>query len=121
MNEIYWLTRLGELDGVFGALWIIPTCIFFIILVSLPIFGEDWNDKFKDMLNKWAWRLIVLIIIGVICDAFTPSKKDVLLIYGLGTTIDYVKSNDNAKQLPDKAVEALTKYIETLNNEKKDK
>jgi len=120
MNEIYWLTRLGELDGVFCFLWIMPTILSSFIVIALPIFGEDWNDKFKDMLKKWAWRLIILIVIGVIGDAFTPSKKDVLLIYGLGGTIDYVKSNDKAKELPDKVVDALTRYVDTIAKEEQE-
>ena len=63
--------------------------------------------------------IIVVMIIGIIGDAFTPSKKEVLLIYGLGSTIDYVKSSDKAKELPDKAVEALTRYIDSIEKEEK--
>ena len=36
-----------------------------------------------------------------------PMKNDALLIYGVGCTIDYIKSNDKAKQLPDKCIKAL--------------
>jgi hypothetical protein len=43
-----------------------------------------------------------------------------LLIYGLGTTVDYIKSNDKAKELPDKAVDALTRYIDTISKEDKE-
>jgi len=117
MNEIYWLTRVGELDMVFGTMWILAIVAFVIMLVALPIFGEDWNDEFKNMLKKWAVRMAVLFCIGIIGDAFVPSKKDVLLIYGLGTTIDYVKSNDKAKQLPDKAVDALTRYLDEISKD----
>jgi hypothetical protein len=48
-----------------------------------------------------------------------PSKKDMLLIYGVGGTIDYIKNNDTAKQLPDKVVIALDKYFDTLNEDNK--
>ena len=47
------------------------------------------------------------------------SKNEVLLIYGVGGTIDYIKSNDTAKQLPDKCIKALDKRVENLNEEKK--
>ena len=36
-------------------------------------------------------------------------KNDALLIYGVGCTIDYIKSNDKAKQLSDKCIKALDK------------
>lgn len=44
--------------------------------------------------------------------------KEAFMIWGLGGTIDYIKSNDTAKQLPDKCIEALDKWVETLNENK---
>ena len=41
------------------------------------------------------------------------------MIYGVGDTIDYVKSNNTAKQLPDKCIEALDKWVSSLNEEEK--
>ena len=119
MSEIYWLTRIGALDTVFSFIWIAPCIAIGIIVVSLPIFGEDWNDKFKDMLKKWLWRFIVVMCIGIVGDAFTPSKNEVLMIYGIGGTIDYIKSNDKAKELPDKVVDALTRYVDSIEEDKK--
>jgi hypothetical protein len=43
------------------------------------------------------------------------------MIYGVGGTIDYIKSNDKAKKLPDKCIEALDKYLDNINKEEKDK
>ena len=43
-----------------------------------------------------------------------------MVIYGLGGTIDYIKSNDKAKKLPDKVVNALTRYIDYVEKEKND-
>ena len=121
MSEIYWLTRIGALDGVFCFLWIAPCIAIGVMLIALPIFGEDWNDKFKDMLKKWLWRFIVVMCIGIVGDAFTPSKNEVLMIYGIGGTIDYIKSNDKAKELPDKVVDALTRYVDSIEKDEKDK
>lgn len=120
MNEIYWLTRIGELDSVFGFLWIAPCIVIEVMILALTIFVDELDDEFKDMLKKWLWRFIVVMIIGIIGDAFTPSKKEVLLIYGLGSTIDYVKSNDKAKELPDKVVDALTRYVDSIEKENKE-
>lgn len=41
------------------------------------------------------------------------------MIWGVGETIDYVKSNETAKQLPDKCIEALDKWVEGLNEDNK--
>lgn len=47
-------------------------------------------------------------------------KNDALLIYGVGGTSDYVKSNETAKQLPDKYIKALDKWVDNLNEEKQE-
>lgn len=53
----------------------------------------------------------------LIAQAFVPTTKQALIIYGVGGTIDYVKSCNKAKQLPDKAIIALDKYLESINEE----
>lgn len=52
---------------------------------------------------------------------FIPTTNEALLIYGVGGTIDYIKSNNTAKQLPDKCVKALDKWVENLNEDNKQK
>ena len=42
-----------------------------------------------------------------------------LLIYGVGGVIDYAKDNEKAKQLPDKVVDAIDAYLESLKEDKK--
>ena len=49
---------------------------------------------------------------------FIPTQTDIMAIYGLGGTIDYIKSNDKTKELPDKVVNALTRYIDHIEKEK---
>lgn len=42
------------------------------------------------------------------------------MIYGVGSTIDYIKENPTAKQLPDKCVKILDKWVdEQLQKEKR--
>ena len=43
------------------------------------------------------------------------------MIYGVGGTIDYIKSNGTAKQIPDKCVKALDKWVENLIKEENHK
>lgn len=50
---------------------------------------------------------------------FIPTTNEALLIYGVGGTIDYVKSNKTAKQLPDKCIKALDKWADNINEENK--
>lgn len=47
----------------------------------------------------------------------TPTKKDLLLIYCLGPTVDYIQDNEKVKELPDKCLEALSKWEDSLDKE----
>ena len=74
--------------------------------------------------KKWirnAKRCAVIFFVSVFINIFIPSTKQALLIYGVGGTIDYIKSNDTSKQLPDKCVKALDKYLDNLKKEENQK
>lgn len=97
----------------------------FILLIAATVslviwFVEDDFDsdsRFKSILEKCLLWLSVPVLLLM----FVPSKKDMLMIYGLGSTIDYIKQNDAAKQIPDKCIDALDKFIdEYVNEDKKD-
>ena len=131
MNEIYWITRL---DAISDFLTIIAI-VSFLISVVMAAFamynrfeaddyaegGKYYNcymQRFKIFL-KYFKRSILVIIVSCVINVFIPTKNDALVIYGVGGTIDYIKSNDTAKQLPDKCIKALDKWVENLNEEKK--
>ena len=131
MNEIYWINRL---DAICNFLTIIAI-VSFLISVVMAAFamynrfeaddyaegGKYYNcymQRFKIFL-KYFKRSILVIIVSCVINVFIPTKNDALLIYGVGGTIDYIKSNDTAKQLPDKCIKALDKWVENLNEEKK--
>ena len=131
MNEIYWITRL---DTICHFLATIAT-LGFVISVVIGAFAmynrfeaDDYVEgdkyyncymqRFKIFLNYFKRSIIVTLVLTVI-NIFIPTKNEALLIYGVGGTIDYIKSNDTAKQLPDKCIKALDKWVENLNEEKK--
>lgn len=121
MKELYLLTRLSELSEFLQALEIV--CIIVIVVVIVGIIIEcSSGGQFSDLpgwAKKWLLATIAVMSVALVADILIPNRKDMLLIYGLGGTIDYVQSNDKAKQLPDKAVEALNKYLDTINEDKR--
>lgn len=117
MNEMYWLTRVGTINDIGG----IMAMVSMICLVSSPIIFIMVDDELADWIKpkaiiKW---LIGIFITGLLILAFVPTKKDMYLIYGLGTVIDYAKDNEKVKEIPDKAVEAIIEWID-LNKEDKE-
>lgn len=131
MTEMYWITRL---DAICNFLTTIAVVCFMISAVtgflavcskreihSCKKGSEHWNYCMKEfkMLSNYTKRFIFVTIIACLINFFIPTTNETLLIYGVGGTIDYIKSNDTAKQLPDKCIKALDKWVENLNEEKK--
>lgn len=122
MTEIYWLQvigNLGDLSVTALFITIIASVFFTIVYYTFEVYNDDDRAK-QAAIVKWLRRSAVGIAISVVGVVFIPGDKELMAIYGIGGTIDYIKSNDKAKELPDKVVDALTKYLETLNEEKKD-
>lgn len=131
MNEIYWITRLDAICDFLTTIAIVSFLIS-VVMFAFAMYnrfeaddyaecGKYYNcymQRFKIFLNYFKRSIIVALILTVI-NIFIPTKNDALLIYGVGGTIDYIKSNDTAKQLPDKCIKALDKWVENLNEEKK--
>lgn len=113
MNEIYWITRLDAIQAllfVLSALSIIAVIVCFIRWVD----KEIKNGKAKHFVISIFVSLFLMIALVLI-----PSTKDAFMIWGVGGTIDYIKSNETAKQLPDKCIQALDKFVDEymLNEE----
>lgn len=133
MNEIYWITRLTIICDFLTAVAVIS----FLISATMAIFamcnkfeandyeegGKYYNyymQRFKMFLSYFK-RLIFVAIIACLINFFIPTTNEALMIYGVGSTIDYVKSNETAKQLPDKYIKALDKWAENLTKEENQK
>lgn len=122
MNELYWITRIGAINTCFvtflvlASIFLTGLMINYIILINDPCpYESDLRNLAKT--KKWMGKAVIFFSISLLGTLFTPTTKEMYLICGLGGTIDYIKSNDKAKQLPDKCVDALDKYIESLNKE----
>jgi hypothetical protein len=82
--------------------------------------GYSYEESSLQLAKKHFIRSAIVVIVSLLLNIFTPTSQQALAIYGVGGTVDYIKSNDTAKQLPDKVVNALDKYLDSLN-EKEDK
>ncbi|MBP5135706.1 MAG: hypothetical protein ILP23_00070 [Paludibacteraceae bacterium] len=115
MNEMYWITRF---DGVLTVVIIFLIAFLILALFFLVGYFSTYDEEERKVLRKRAIICGSIEIFLLIAQAFVPTTKQALIIYGVGGTIDYIKSNDTAKQLPDKAIIALDKYLESINEEK---
>lgn len=108
------------MDGIntFLISFIIPGGMLFLGLFTLSLIVD--NPEKKERLGKTLEYVGSAISIAGVMLVFIPTTKEMLLIYGVGGTIDYIKSNDTAKELPDKAVKALDKYLDEISKDKQD-
>lgn len=119
MAEIYWLQTIGNISCFLSGVFILMILLYiFLGIFLLSCMSEDLEEGI-DFVKKWAIRLILPLCISIVGFIFVPSRNDIYAIYGLGGTIDYIKSNDKAKQLPDKVVDALNRYVDSIEAENK--
>ena len=73
------------------------------------------------MFSNYSKRFIFVTIIACLINFFIQTTNEALMVYGIGGTIDYIKSNKTTKQLPDKCIKALDKWVENLTKEENQK
>lgn len=112
MCELYWLTRINFIVSAATMILIASAAISVFILIHWII-----EDEIPDKLECIRKHNYIIGAISLIIVAFTPTKEDLLLIYGLGPTVDYIQNNKEVKELPDKCVEALSKWADSLDKE----
>jgi hypothetical protein len=134
MNTIYWITRLDSLHDVSFTFFVVSLIIcglaggMFYITNGHMIYDEahgyqnsaqEFKGYRKTCLNTLSYSLSSAFI-WFILTFFVPTTKEALMIYGVGGSIDYLKSNPTAKQLPDKCIKALDKWVDTWNIKEND-
>lgn len=120
MSELYWLGVLGTLNSLgvgIVALSVLAMLFLAFILVTITLDGYDKPPIYLKLLKLSA----VSTLIGFLMCVFIPSRKSLLIIYGVGGTIDYVKENKVANKIPDKCIKAIDKYLDDALKEDKDK
>ena len=115
MSEIYWISRLDYICNLFIVLSIIFGTIVVVggfTLVVLPRLDNDYPTILK--IVKRSILILGFSLLGVI---FLPNTKQAYMIWGLGGTIDYIKSNETVQKLPDKTIQCLDKFLDKYLNE----
>ena len=140
MYLFYVIPIIADIIGIAGFAFILYSLYIYVMFYSYDIDRELIDKSVKDNYyatkcgHKFALKVIKLIrdnaikrannklIIGGILIVFSfaiPSEKKLYAIYGIGSTIDYIKSNDKAKEIPDKAIDCIYKYLDNYNKNSK--
>lgn len=121
MGEIYWITRFDPINTCATVFLILSAIVtaFFIISTIISMVDED-GEKELNLCKKCLKISSSILVVCILIEVFVPTTKQALLIYGVGGTIDYIKANPVAKQLPNKCVNALDKWVDSWNIEEND-
>lgn len=118
MSEIYWITRL---NGIIEALIAFAIISFIVAGASALVWAmEDLRNEKLLLCKRIVWTFTVIFLTSVLGLVFTPTTKDMLLIYVAGGSIEYIKNNDVAKQLPDKCIQAIDALLDEYIEDNKD-
>lgn len=127
MNEIYWITRFGSIHTlsticmIIGIICSIIVTILYYACNGQRIYdethgyqtsAEEHKGYVNTCKNTLKWSIPITIFLSLL-SVFTPTTKEALAIWGVGGTIDYLKSNPAAKKLPDKCINALDKWVDS--------
>lgn len=115
MSELYWLTRLEYIQNFLVIVMSVSGIALFISFIMWLM--ANYIEEAKTLL-KWVIGTFATLVISSLIFVFVPSTKEALLIWGVGSTIDYLQENETAKQLPDKCINALNDWVESLSDKK---
>lgn len=121
MSILYWITILDNLKGLCMlicalSLMLSAVCFLLNLFYAEEIKEGDTTFSYKSFNKSKNWAY-TLLIISTLVVTFVPSKRELYIIYGVGGTIDYLKENPTAKELPDKCIKALDIWIDSFNKE----
>lgn len=121
-GKMYWFTRLSAITTALKTILIISlilaaAALIFWIVVYLtdPEYmpdGEESKRRFLKIGSKTLCISTIVFAIGLIGRTFTPTTSEALVIYGVGESVEYLQNNKDAVQIPDKALQALNKYLD---------
>lgn len=115
MSEIYWISRLDYICNLFIVLSIIFGTI--VVVGGFTFVVSDRSDNDYPTILKIVKRSILILGFSLLGVIFLPNTKQAYMIWGLGGTIDYIKSNETVQKLPDKTIQCLDKFLDKYLNE----
>lgn len=119
MSILYWINVLDNIYFLFVLIFIASftfsiACVITNLACSVDELSKAFNYKRFIKAKNWTYTLLIISTLAI---TFIPSKSQLYIIYGVGGTLDYLKENPTAKELPDKCIKALDTWVDNLNKE----
>ena len=120
METIYWITRLDNISSALLALSIIAAIIIVIAIMPVLLDIEEEDKRIIAKCKRVLYITIPSLLLMLLALIFIPTTNEAYIIYGIGGTMDYIKSNKTAIGLPDKCIKAIDKWADNEINDSTD-
>lgn len=117
MSTLYWIMVLGNVCQAVDIIVILS--LIATPLLTIGYIYSSTDDDIEESFAKACKASYAVLAVSLILCIFIPSKKEMYMIYGVGGTIDYLKQNPTANQLPDKCIKAIDKWVDDLAKDDK--
>lgn len=132
MDNLYLITRLDDIRATFIALTILAsiaavifTIVYFSYKGELAGRTEENINEYRSSEKYWCgigkkgtrWSLIIFFVSMVVL-CVVPNTKQGLLLFGVNEAVEFCEKHPEAKQIPDKCIKALNKYLDEELTEK---
>lgn len=114
MKELYFINLIGNIN--IAAWMVLGVVCFAAFFVGIVYFMRDIEDALMKKLSK---SMIVVAVVCLVIGIVLPTKKDCYIIFGIGSVVDYIQDNEDAKQLPDKTIKMLNALADKYTEEEK--
>lgn len=128
MNELYLIRLIGMIHEFAITFLIISIVVLIYKAIMYAVANADSVDSSEELSDFQKERIktklhnlykgFIPLICAMIVVAIFPTEESALKIYGFGSIIDYMQSNEEAKKLPDNAIKAINVWLEEFQEEK---
>lgn len=118
MKELYYLTRLDSLNDFLQAFAVIFTILSIAGFIGFVACRLDRHfepgDRYYKFWTRSFWTVVPVMILLWLGYIFVPTTKEAYMIYGIGGSIDFLKSDTTAVKLPHKVIEAIDGWMDLI-------
>lgn len=112
MNSYWLLYLIEQVDNFIALLSIILLIMSILFIVFLIVASIARDEKEKELAKKHLKKITPILAVLILSVTLLPSTKSCYRIIGLGTVIEYSKTNEKVKELPDNLIKAVDNYLE---------
>lgn len=112
MNSYWLLYLIEQADNFIAFLSIILLIISILFIVFIIVASIARDEKEKELAKKHLKKITPILAVLILSVTLLPSTKSCYRIIGLGTVMEYSKTNEKVKELPDNLIKAVNNYLE---------